>query len=193
MLLERFFNKFLRGLIVAFVLVFTCAAGCYASNGGASITINGARLDLTGVTQNGQVMVPLEELTRALGGSYSLDPAGKSAAIRLPGLNWPPGDDLIDNCTIDVNKITEGISLLTLSGEVKNTSTCKLTSLTVYGKLLDKKGEELTRSFTYNLTPAQLLPGEKGSFEIIFWDYKKYKDSNTRYAVYVQGFSPGEN
>ncbi|OPZ73898.1 MAG: hypothetical protein BWY80_00793 [Firmicutes bacterium ADurb.Bin456] len=190
---ERFFNNLFRGLIVASVLIFTCAAGCYASNGGASITINGAGLNLTGITQNGQVMVPLEELTRALGGSYSWDPAVKSAKISLPGLNWPPGDDLIDSCTIDVNKITEGISLLTLNGEVKNTSPYKLTSLTVYGKLLDKKGEELTRSFTYNLNPAQLLPGETGNFEIIFWDYKKCKGSNTRYAVYVQGFSPGVN
>jgi hypothetical protein len=187
------FMRVFRRVIIAAVLVFSFPIWSFAGNGGPGITINGSRLDLTGAIQNGQVMVPLEELTQALGGSYSWDPVGKTATINIPGLSWPPGGDLKDSCTIEVTKITEGISLLTLTGEVKNTSPYQLTSLTVYGKLLDVKGEELTKSFTYKLTPAQLLPGETGSFEIIFWDYNKYKDSNARYAVYVQGFSPEEN
>lgn len=187
------FMRVFRRVIIAAVLVFSFPIWSFAGNGGPGITINGSRLDLTGLIQNGQVMVPLEELTQALGGSYSWDPVGKTATINIPGLSWPPGGDLKDSCTIEVTKITEGISLLTLTGEVKNTSPYQLTSLTVYGKLLDVKGEELTKSFTYKLTPAQLLPGETGSFEIIFWDYNKYKDSNARYAVYVQGFSPEAN
>lgn len=183
-------NKVLRGTIIAAILVFAFTAVGFANTDGASIIINGSKVNLTGVIQNGQVMVPLEELTRALGGSFNWDPAGKTTTISLPGLNWPPGNDLKDSCTIHVNKITEGISLLTLSGEVRNISPFKLTSLTVYGKLLDENGQELTRTFTYSLTPAQLLPGETGQFEMIFWDYNKFKDSNARYGIYVQGFSP---
>ncbi|HPU35518.1 MAG TPA: FxLYD domain-containing protein [Bacillota bacterium] len=187
------FMKSFRRVIIAAVLIFSFPIWSFASNGGPTITINGSKLNLTGVIQNGQLLVPLEELIQALGGSYIWDPVVKTATISIPGLSWPPGSDLKDSCTIEVTKITEGISLLILTGEVKNTSPYQLTSITVYGKLLDEKGEELTRSFTYKLIPAQLLPGETGSFEIIFWDYNKYKDSNARYAVYVQGFSTEVN
>lgn len=182
-------KRLLTVLLIGLILTLTFAAGVFAATHGVNIVINGKKIGLTGFVKDGQVMVPLEGLALTLGGTFEWNPENETAAVNLPKLYEPPGSDLKDSYTIKVNKINEGISILTLSGEVTNTSSSKLTSLTVYGKLLDANGQDLTRTYTYSISPTELAPGETGTFEIIFLDYHKFKDKNARYGIYVQGFS----
>ena len=84
------FMKSFRRVIIAAVLIFSFPIWSFASNGGPTITINGSKLNLTGVIQNGQLLVPLEELIQALGGSY-IWISRKDSYNRHPGLSWPPG------------------------------------------------------------------------------------------------------
>lgn len=178
-------------LLAAMVSLLTLAfaAGVFAATKGVGLVINGKNIGVTGFIRDGQVMVPLEELVNALGGTFEWNSENETAVVSLPLSGEPAGNDLKDNYVIKVNKITEGIKSLTLAGEVTNTGSTRLTSLTVYGKLLDSSGQELTRTYTYPTRPSELNPGETGAFEIIFWDYDNFKDKNARYGIYVQGFS----
>jgi len=182
-------ERLIKMLLLGVILTFICTAGVFADTKGVNLIINGQKLEGVGVMIDGQVMVPLETLARAMGGTFEWTPENETAAITLPDLSEPAGNALKDGYTIKVNKITEGISILTVSGEVTNTSNLKLTALTVYGKLLDADGQELTRTFNTNLKPTELAPGETGTFEVIFMDYNKFKDSNTRYGIYVLGLT----
>lgn len=182
-------KRLLTVLVAGIILTLTFAAGVFAATKGVNLVINGKKVGLTGFIKDGQVMVPLEELAHTLGGTFEWSPENETATVNLPMSGELPGNDLKDSYTIKVNKISEGISILTLSGEVTNTSNSKLSSLTVYGKLLDADGQDLTRTYTYSLSPTELAPGETGTFEIIFLDYYKFKDKNARYGIYVQGFS----
>ncbi|OPY58812.1 MAG: hypothetical protein A4E55_00686 [Pelotomaculum sp. PtaU1.Bin035] len=181
-------RRSIKALVVGLVVMFTFTAGVFADTKGVNVIINGQKLEGAGVDLNGQVMVPLETLTRALGGSFTWSPEDGTANVNLPALSETSGNDLKDNYSIKVNKITEGLTILTVSGEVTNTSNQKLTTLTVYGKLLDAYGQELTKTPTNSLKPTELNPGETGTFEVIFMDYYKFKDSNAKYGIYVQGF-----
>ncbi|MCL6558081.1 MAG: FxLYD domain-containing protein [Firmicutes bacterium] len=177
-------NRLFTVIALTLLLTAAFAAGVFAANKGVNLIINGQKFEGAGVIQDGKVLVPLETIVNALGGVYELSPGMDTATV-----NFPMGGDLKDSYTIKVNKITEGISILTVAGEVTNISNSKLTSLTVYGKLLDADGKELTRTFTYSLNPTELAPGQTGTFEMIFLDYYNFKDQNARYGIYVQGFT----
>ncbi len=153
-----------------------------------SLIINGSRHSISSYTVDGQVMVPLEEVVGLLGGTFVWDAEGETAVINLPVHQSPQGNNLDDSCIINVTRITEGLSILAVAGEVTNISSSKLHSLTVHGSLLDASGAELTRTYIYRLNPSELQPGETGTFEIIFLDYDKYRDINKGYRIYVQGF-----
>jgi len=175
-------------LSLAFALVMAFAAGVKAASS-INLVINGTRHTVSGFIVDGQGMVPLEEITRLLGGTFAWKPEEETAVVNLPVADGPQGDDLQDSCIINVTRITEGLSILTVAGEVTNISNSTLHSLTVHGRLFDAGGAELARTYTYRLNPPELYPGETGTFEIIFLEYDKFRDKNTRYAIYVQGFS----
>ncbi|OPX87523.1 MAG: hypothetical protein A4E54_01637 [Pelotomaculum sp. PtaB.Bin117] len=181
-------KRLIKTLLTVFVLSFICAASVFADTKGINLIINGQKLEGAGVLVDGQVMIPIDGLARAMGGTFEWTPESDTASVTLPIPNVRPGIYLTDDYTIKVNKIVEGITMLTVSGEVTNTGNRKLTSLTVYGKLLNADGQELTRTFTTNLEPTELAPGDTGTFEVIFMDYDKYKENNARYGIYVQGF-----
>jgi len=182
-------KRLLTVSVIGILLTLTFAAGVFAATKGVNLVINGKKIGLTGFIKDGQVMVPLEELTAAMGGTFEWNPENETATVNLPASNKIPENDLKD-CTFKVNTITKGISTLTLAGEVTNTSNSKYVSLTVYGQLLDPQGQVLTRTSAYKISPTELAPGEAGTFEIIFMDYDKFKDNNTgyEYKIYVEDF-----
>jgi len=181
-------ERLIKMLLMGVILAFACTTSVSADTKGVNLIINGQKFEGVGVMINDQIMIPLETLVRAMDGTFEWTPENETAVVTLPALSKRAGSDLKDGYMIKVDKITEGITILTISGEVTNTSDFKLTTLTVYGKLLDAGGQELTRTFTTDLKPAELAPGETGTFEVIFTDYNKFKDSNIRYGIYVQGF-----
>lgn len=181
-------ERLIKLLLIGVILSFICTAGVFADTRGINLIINGKKLEGAGVMVDGQVMVPIETLARSMGGTFEWTPESETASVTLPVPNKSTGIDLTDDYMIKVNKIKEGITILTVSGEVTNTSNRKLTSLTVYGKLLNTNSQELTRTYATNLEPTELAPGETGTFEVIFMDYEKYKENNARYGIYVQGF-----
>jgi len=181
-------ERSIKMLLIGVVLSLICTAGVYADTKGINLIINGQKLEGAGVMVDGQVMVPLETLARSMGGTFEWTPESETASVTLPVLDKNAGIDLIDDYAIKVNKITEGITILTVSGEVTNTGNRRLTTLTVYGKLLNADNQELTRTYTTKLEPNELAPGETGTFEVIFMDYDKFREDNARYGIYVQGF-----
>jgi len=154
------------------------------------LVINGTRHSISSYTVDGRVMVPLEEVVGLLGGTYAWDAEEETAFINLPVHQSPQGNNLDDSCVINVTRITEGLSILAVAGEVTNVSSSVLQSVTVHGSLVDALGTELTRTYTYRLNPSDLQPGETGTFEIIFLDYDLYRENNKgyKYKIYVQGF-----
>lgn len=181
-------KRLLTVSVIGIFMTASFAAGVFAATKGINILINGQKAGLTAFMKDGRVMVPLDEFTRTLGGTFDWSPENETATVTLPQFDNLTGNPQKDGHTIKNIKVTEGISTLTLSGEVTNTSGSK-TSFTVYGQLLDADGQVLTRTTTSSVNPAELGPGETGTFEIIFMDYDKFKDKNARYGIYVQGFS----
>lgn len=174
-------------LSISLVLVVAFAGSVRAAKT-IGLVINGTRHSISSYTLDGQVMVPLEEVVGLLGGTLAWDAEKETATINLPGHQSPQGNNLDDSCIINVTRITEGLSILAVAGEVTNVSSSALQSVTVHGCLTGADGAELTRTYTYTLNPSELQPGETGTFEIIFLDYDKYKGTNAGYRIYVQGF-----
>ncbi|MDF9409112.1 FxLYD domain-containing protein [Pelotomaculum isophthalicicum JI] len=181
-------ERLIKLLLIGVILSLACTAGVFADTKGINLIINGQKLEGAGVMVDGQVMVPIETLARSMGGTFEWAPESETASVTLPVPDPKTGIDLTDDYAIKVNKITEGITILTVSGEVINTGNRRLTTLTVYGKLLNTDNQELTRTYSTNLEPTELAPGETGTFEVIFMDYDKFKENNARYGIYVQGF-----
>lgn len=181
-------KKLLTVSLIGVMLSLAFSAGVFAATKGINIIINGKKAGTTGVIKDGKVMAPLEDLANELGGTFEWNPDNETATVNLPRLNDYVSNDTPNGHTIKNIKVTEGVSTLTISGEVANTSNSR-TSFTLYGQLMDAEGKVLTRTATYSVNPAELNPGETGAFEIIFMDYYNFKDQNTKYEIYVQGFS----
>lgn len=176
----------ITALALALTVAFT--AGVFAAGNGVNVFVNGKNCGSIGFIQDGKLMVTLDDMVRALGGTLNFNQETGTANVNLPQTG-SPGGDLKDSCSIKVTKITEGIDILVIAGEVTNTGKNNLTSLSVQGKFFDSGGRELTRTNTYSPKPAELAPGQTGIFEVIFLDYQNYKDKNAQYGIYVQGFA----
>lgn len=181
-------KRILKVTALALAITIAFSAGVYAAGKGINVVINGRGFEDLGAIQDGKVIVSLEELARALGGTFEFDRETGKASVNLPTLS-APGGDLKDNCIIKVTRITEGVGILIIAGDVTNSGKNNLTSLTVQGKLFDSGGRELTRTFIYCPNPTELAPGQTGTFEVMFLDYQNYKDKNAQYGIYVQGFA----
>lgn len=181
-------KRLLKLLLLAAILTLFCTASVFADTKGADLVINGQKIDGAGVIIDGRVMVPIETLARAMGGTYEWTPESNTATITLPDRSRPAGVDLSNGYyTIEINRISEGLTILTLSGKITNTSNYNLTKLTVHGRLLDVNGQELTRTSDTYINPNELAPKQTGEFEVVFLDYYKFSENELRYSIVVKG------